>query len=172
MAQTLSEYDWDNWQAQQVATLLLIVRDGQVLLIRKKRGLGAGKINGPGGKIDPGETALQCAEREVQEEIGVTPRGTRAMGELLFQFVSDLTIRVYVFRADDLSGTLRETDEALPMWFDFDKVPYAEMWPDDEIWLPWLIAGHRYEGRVLIGENDTMLDHDLHVVADDHVWNW
>ena len=27
----------------------------EVLLIRKKRGLGAGKINGPGGKIDPGE---------------------------------------------------------------------------------------------------------------------
>ena len=55
--------DWSTWQPQMLATLLFIFRDGEVLLIRKKRGLGAGKINGPGGKIDPGETPEQCAVR-------------------------------------------------------------------------------------------------------------
>ena len=36
-------------------------------------GLGAGKINAPGGKLEAGETALAAAIRETQEEIGVTP---------------------------------------------------------------------------------------------------
>ncbi|MBT4161861.1 MAG: NUDIX hydrolase, partial [Gammaproteobacteria bacterium] len=44
--------DWENWEPEEVATLLFVVRDGRVLLIRKKRGLGAGKINGPGGRLE------------------------------------------------------------------------------------------------------------------------
>jgi len=43
----------------------------QVLLGRKKRGLGAGKIVGIGGKIEAGETATQAALRELYEETGV-----------------------------------------------------------------------------------------------------
>jgi 8-oxo-dGTP diphosphatase len=65
--------DWTSWTPQERATLLFIRRDGLVLLIRKKRGLGAGKINGPGGRIDGEETPLQCAIREVEEELHVTP---------------------------------------------------------------------------------------------------
>ena len=45
--------DWKNWIPRERANLCFIVKDGSVLLIRKKRGLGAGKVNGPGGKIEP-----------------------------------------------------------------------------------------------------------------------
>ena len=60
--------DWNHWQPRQLANLCFIVKDGRVLLIRKKRGLGAGKINGPGGRLEPGETTLAAAIRETQEE--------------------------------------------------------------------------------------------------------
>ena len=40
-----------------------------VLLVHKNRpAWQAGLINGPGGKIEPGETALECMVRECQEE--------------------------------------------------------------------------------------------------------
>ena len=58
-----------NWRAVHHATLTFVIRNEQILLIRKKRGLGAGKINGPGGKLDPGETPLQAAIRETEEEL-------------------------------------------------------------------------------------------------------
>ena len=58
---------------EQQATLCYLLKDDEVLLIRKKRGIGAGKINGPGGKVDPGETPLEAAVRETREEVGVTP---------------------------------------------------------------------------------------------------
>jgi len=43
------EIDWTTWQPNQRATLMFIVDEagGQVLLIRKKRGLGAGKDEWP-----------------------------------------------------------------------------------------------------------------------------
>ncbi|MEJ0073651.1 MAG: NUDIX domain-containing protein [Candidatus Saccharibacteria bacterium] len=54
-------------------TLLLLRRNDEVLLAMKKRGFGAGRWNGVGGKLDPGETVEQALVRECQEEIGVTP---------------------------------------------------------------------------------------------------
>src|SRR5438094_443021 len=65
--------DWKNWTPRERANLCFILKDDRLLLIRKKRGLGAGKINAPGGKIDPGETALESAIRETREEVGVVP---------------------------------------------------------------------------------------------------
>ena len=40
--------------ARKVSTLVLLVRDGRALLGMKKRGFGAGKWNGFGGKVEPG----------------------------------------------------------------------------------------------------------------------
>ena len=83
----MRDIDWSSWQPTDRATLLFVITDGRMLLIRKKRGLGAGKINGPGGKLDPGEAPIDAAVREVREEIGVTPSGVSHRGELSFQFV-------------------------------------------------------------------------------------
>ncbi|HSI37253.1 MAG TPA: NUDIX domain-containing protein, partial [Tepidisphaeraceae bacterium] len=44
----------------------------RVLLIRKNRpAWQAGKLNGVGGKIEPGETPRQAARREFEEETGL-----------------------------------------------------------------------------------------------------
>ena len=72
--QSISQIEWSTWTPTDYATLTFILREGQVLLIRKKRGLGAGKINGPGGKLEKNESLAECAVREVQEEVGECPR--------------------------------------------------------------------------------------------------
>ncbi|MEQ1840701.1 MAG: NUDIX domain-containing protein, partial [Verrucomicrobiales bacterium] len=68
------------WSPNMVANLVFITRGDEVLLIHKKTGLGAGKINGPGGKLEAGETALDAAIREVEEELHITARDLREMG--------------------------------------------------------------------------------------------
>lgn len=139
--------DWQNWKPTEYANLCFVIRDGQILLIRKKRGLGAGKINGPGGRLEPGETAEQAAIRETQEEIGVTPTGLEKAGELFFQFLDGYKLHVAVFSARDCHGELRETDEATPMWTQVDQIPYHEMWQDDPYWLPMVLRGVKFCGR-------------------------
>ena len=135
------------------ATLCYIVKEGRVLLIHKKRGIGAGKINGPGGKVDPGETPLAAAIRETQEETGVTPLHPRLHGELWFRFSPETVLHCYVYRAEDCSGTPGETDEARPEWFDTAALPFDQMWEDDRHWLPLLLEGKRFAGTVeVLGE--------------------
>jgi len=160
----LEDVDWKNWQAQQPATLLFVVRDGQVLLIQKKRGLGAGKVNGPGGRLHDGESPLQGAIREVQEELCVTPVDVEYCGELAFQFVDGLSIHVEVFRAADCEGEPQETEEAVPLWTPLDQIPFEKMWADDRYWIPLMLARQKFSGRFLFDE-DVMLGYEIQVEA-------
>lgn len=133
--------DWTDWTPKERAILCFIVKDGRVLLIRKKRGLGAGKINAPGGKLEPGESPLQAAIRETQEEICVTPMQLEERGILHFQFTDGYSLFCTVFLARDLDGHPAETDEATPFWWKIEEVPYDDMWEDDRHWLPRMLDG-------------------------------
>lgn len=159
-ARALSEIDWARWGPVDRATLLFVVEPERILLIEKKRGLGAGKVNGPGGRMDPGETPLETALREVREELGVDAKGAREHGELSFQFRDGYSLHCHVFRADGCEGEPRETDEAVPLWTPLDAIPWQRMWADDALWLPRLIAGERFRGRFIF-DGDAMLDHAL-----------
>lgn len=157
---TLADINWQGWQAVDPATLLFVIKNGKILLIRKKRGLGAGKINGPGGKLEGDETPLACALRETHEELGIHALSAEFCGVHQFQFVDGYSLLVHVYKAADYSGHPIETDEAIPHWFKLDEIPYTEMWVDDCLWLPHLIAGEKFTGRWLF-DDDKMLDYQL-----------
>jgi 8-oxo-dGTP diphosphatase len=126
------------------ATLLFIIRDGCILLIRKKRGLGAGKINGPGGRIEVGETAIEAAVRETREELCIEAVNPQLRGELHFQFLDGYALHCSVFVASACIGEATATDEADPIWTPLDAIPYSEMWADDAHWLPGTIEGRSF----------------------------
>jgi 8-oxo-dGTP diphosphatase len=159
-------YDWTAWKPKDIATLLFIIErwaDGEeprILLIEKKRGLGAGKVNAPGGRLEPGESAFEAAIRELKEEIGVEATNVRELGEVSFHFLDGYDLHCHVFRADACLGTPIETDEANPFWVAISEIPYARMWSDDATWLPHLIAGRRFQGRYVF-DNDTMLTQEV-----------
>jgi 8-oxo-dGTP diphosphatase len=142
-----SPIDWSEWKGEMLATILFVIKDGRILLIEKKTGLGAGKINGPGGKIEAGESALEAAVRETEEELLITPLAPRKLGELQFSMSDHPDILCHVYRSDDFSGTPTETDEAVPVWIGLDAIPYHRMWEDDLHWLPLLIEEKTFLGR-------------------------
>ncbi len=159
----IEDIDWKTWKPQREATLLFVLRDGRILLIHKKRGLGAGKVNGPGGHLQDGETPLAGAVREVEEELGITPLGVEPCGELWFQFTDGLSLFVHVFRASDCRGEPRESDEATPFWVPVEETPFDRMWADDHVWFPLLLRGERFAGRFTF-DGDTLLDFELKLV--------
>jgi 8-oxo-dGTP diphosphatase len=166
MFRNVAEIDWERWEPEQVATLLFVVEAERVLLIRKKRGFGQGKINGPGGKLDPGETPRACALRETEEELCIRAQGVEEAGQLFFQFTDGFSIHGYVFRADTYEGTPTETDEAIPLWFGLESLPFEEMWEDDRHWFPHLLSRQYFMGYFTF-EGDQMLDCRLELVERD-----
>ena len=94
----------------------VIERDGKILIARRKPGLVAGGMwEFPGGKLEDGETAEKCLERELEEELGVRSR----VGDLLCSvpFSGALTVfELLVFRTELLSDSFRLTDHDEIRW--------------------------------------------------------
>ncbi len=156
--------DWDRWTAVDRCTLVFVLDGTRVLLIRKKRGLGAGKINGPGGRQEPGETIEDCGVRETREEVGLEVGALELAGILRFQFADGYSTHVHVFFTEQFEGEPIETDEALPFWVEQDQIPFDEMWADDRYWIPMMLARQRFDGRFLF-DGDRLVDYELEPAA-------
>jgi 8-oxo-dGTP diphosphatase len=165
----LSDIDWSSWKAKDPATLVFVFRDDEILLINKKTGLGKGKVNGPGGKVDPGETPETAAIRECHEELDIRVSNLEYCGEHRFQFVDGYSIQVWVYRTRDFEGVATESREAEPLWTRMDQIPYDRMWEDDKYWLPMIIRGERFQTRWIF-DGDRMVDYAIEPDGNIEAW--
>ncbi|MBU3901454.1 8-oxo-dGTP diphosphatase [Patescibacteria group bacterium] len=143
---------------KKILTLCVIHRSPKILLGMKKRGFGAGRWNGFGGKLNEGETIEEGLKRETKEEVGVEINDFNKVGIIEFEFKGNPEIlEVHIFRASDFSGEPAESEEMKPQWFNQDELPFDSMWPDDIHWFPFFLSGKKFRGRFLFGENDVIL---------------
>jgi mutator protein MutT len=129
------------------ATVCFIRREQKILLQERPAGRRwAGILNGPGGKIEKGETPLQAVEREIAEETSLQLAGVTAHGMLRLTFESEPVhnLAVHVFSASEFIGTPHGAEGTLD-WFAEDRLPFERMWPDQRYWLPLVLAGGRVE---------------------------
>src|SRR5687768_15729896 len=126
-------------------TLVFCVSEDRVLLGMKKRGFGAGKWNGYGGKMDEGEAARAAAVRELREESGLVAEERRLETAALirFYFAGECKVLCRVFILKGPSGEPLETDEMAPQWFPQEQLPFDAMWAADHVWLPLIFSGKK-----------------------------
>ncbi len=149
-----------------LATLVYIVKDGKTLMIHRcKRDSDnhKGKYNGLGGKFEVGETALECAKREVFEESGLEISKIQFKGHILFpQFdpqSNDWFVFLYV--AHDFSGEMKtENPEGVLEWVSNDKLLDLPLWEGDKYFLKHLFEDSFIEGKFFY-ENKRLVRHEL-----------
>ncbi|WP_159085014.1 8-oxo-dGTP diphosphatase [Planctomonas deserti] len=147
----------------QVCVCYLIRRraDGrdEVLLGRKKKGLGLGKYVAPGGKVEPGEGIREAMTREVLEEVGlaveVADLAARGVLTYLFPHRPAWSQQSSVFVTRSWAGVERESDELAPEWFAIDEIPLGSMWDDAKHWLPAALAGEYVEASFSFGPDNS-----------------
>lgn len=149
-----------------INTLCFIFDNERVLLAMKKRGFGAGKWNGYGGKVQRGETIEEAARREIKEEAGIDDISLEPRGILRFSWVSakQRPIECHVFKIISYQGEPIETEEMRPQWFAIDSLPFKEMWSDDPIWLPEFLANKGLKAEFIFDDNDQVIKHSIDFV--------
>ncbi|KAI5785790.1 NUDIX hydrolase domain-like protein [Geopyxis carbonaria] len=127
--------------------LPLCLRTRRVLLGYKKRGFGVGKYNGFGGKVDPGETIIAGAARELHEESGllVTEAQLQHRGLVLLESIdpaaaAEPVLEIHVYVCTAWSGEWVETEEMRPQWYGIDEMPEADMWEQTTGWMRALLG--------------------------------
>ncbi|MBI4922927.1 MAG: NUDIX domain-containing protein [Devosia nanyangense] len=83
------------------AASVALLRRHDVLLIQRNRPPSEGLWTLPGGRLEPGETAEQCAVREVKEELGLSVFALRPVTVLQVR-----RFRLQVFATQALEGEI------------------------------------------------------------------
>lgn len=104
---------------------LLVVRDGRILLCRK-RGLASGLIL-PGGRFEAGESAAECLAREIAEELGdVSLKSVEYVGTYEDRAASDdptvlKTVSIELYRGEIAGDPEASSEIAELVWFGPDS---------------------------------------------------
>lgn len=146
----------------QLATLcFLTVGDPphKILLGMKKTGLGEGKFNGYGGKVEDGERIETAVIRELFEEsaIQITASQLKKAGVLTFKESGKQDWETHVYVVSQWQGTAVESREMVHHWFTLDNIPYEQMWEDDQFWLPHVLAGKTVVATFCFDQNGKMM---------------
>ena len=165
-AEKVEDVPWGSWEPSERCVLTYVMDGDNVLLILKKRGLGDGYYNAPGGHIELEETSTEAAIRETKEETGLTVSDLKERGTLRFQFKDGMRMVCYVFATSVWEGDLKECDEAKPFWADKNNLDYDMMWKDDKLWLPLLLDGKEFEGWFVFDDRE-MLDAKVECVSEE-----
>jgi 8-oxo-dGTP diphosphatase len=110
-------------------TAAVIVKDGRVLVARRRNGarLG-GKWEFPGGKVEPGESPEACLRRELKEEFDIEATIGEPLGRHVHRYDFG-TVSLTAFRVTDVRGAFRLNDHQEVRWAvpasltDFDFTP-------------------------------------------------
>lgn len=158
------------------ATLCYLIKekDNQIIeicLAMKKRGFGAGRWNGVGGKVDEKkETIEEAMIRETKEEIGVEIKDFEKVAELTFYFPHkpawDQLVHVYLVK--NWKGEPTESEEMKPQWFAPTNIPYNQCWPDDIYWMPKVLNKKKIKAKFVFdkeGMGNTILDHKIEIIT-------
>ncbi|GLV35012.1 hypothetical protein CBL_09492 [Carabus blaptoides fortunei] len=131
-------------------TLVFIKNEYQVLLGLKKRGFGKGKWNGFGGKVEKNETIFDGAIRETKEECNLKVNNLKHVGIVAYEDILDCRMDfVHVFTANKYTDILQESDEMKPEWFDYEIIPFQQMWPDAKYWYPFMLQDKNFFAHVV-----------------------
>ena len=139
---------------------LVETADGPALLyeIRSAAVHQPGEVCFPGGKIERGETAVQCALRETWEETGLTLKRFRARGLLTFIW-GNMTEFIHLYTADEWTGEMVQGDacrEGVLEWVPKDKAAELPIWEGDKIFFRLLNEERPYFSLKLVYEGDTL----------------
>jgi 8-oxo-dGTP pyrophosphatase MutT (NUDIX family) len=146
----------------KTSTICFLFRGSRLLLGFKKRGKGAGKWNGYGGKSEGQETPAQNAVREIQEETGQKVRvlegDLEEVARITFFRGNILNFNSHVFFVRNWTGDPEESEEMRPGWFPRNAPPYRKMWPGVKLWLPLVLSGKKITAVVRFDSEETEVE--------------
>ena len=116
-------------------TVAIIERGGRYLIGKRAAGKHkAGQWEFPGGKVEPGETAVECLKRELEEEFGVSATVGRRFFNWDFDYKTTVgPLKFYSFVCSLENGEFHLTAHDEVKWADAEELERTDLVAADRI---------------------------------------
>lgn len=112
-------------------TAAVIIRNNQVFAAKRSKGRHlAGYWEFPGGKIEKGETAKECLQRELVEELNISTKIGPFMMKTAHNYV-DKKVVLHVFQVSSFSGDIKLVDHDEFRWLSLSECKTLNWAPAD-----------------------------------------
>jgi 8-oxo-dGTP diphosphatase len=108
---------------QPVVSMAIIAHDGAVLMIRRRQKEGELLWAFPGGAVEAGETPEQAAVREVAEEVGLTVKAERVLGDRVHPKTGRAMVYTSCTVVEGEPAVLDAEEIAEVAWVKHDEIP-------------------------------------------------
>lgn len=144
-------------------SLVFLTKDDAILLLKgaPNKRLWANKYNGIGGHVEPGESPLQCAIRELREETGITSRNLQLRAVIHITMPTPPGIILFVYLGEALTITPHPSTEGTPEWINKTDYPHLNLVEDLYTLLPRVLEpGPLFHGTYELSSNGLLIKLD------------
>ena len=146
---------WDGYDYCVPIVFCFMIRDGEILLIRRANEPYKGQVTIPGGRKRKGESLREACAREMLEETGLV------LGEMRFAGVlhamregSDVEYVSYYHVCEDFTGELTASDEGELLWAGLDEsLSLPGIHPYYVALLPFVRRGEAFDVTMRMGSS-------------------
>lgn len=148
-----------------LTTICYLKKDHKTLLLhrtKKENDINEGKWIGIGGKIEKGESPIDCIKREVFEESGYILNKINYVGFITFPNIYHGEDEgMFLFTSDDFSGEMiQDCHEGNLKWIDDTKIKELPMWEGDRYFFEWFDKKNKILAKFSY-ENDKLIEKDI-----------
>ena len=108
--------DLDRTERVELTTAVMLTDSHGRMLVQNRVKTDWTGIFFPGGHVEPGESFIQAAVREMKEETGLTVSGLKVCGLKQFPLDEGGRYIVLFFKADQFTGELKDSEEGHMLW--------------------------------------------------------
>ncbi len=134
-------------------TVLCLIEDGDKILLQNREKKDWRGYTLPGGHVEPGESFVDAAIREMKEETGLSILSPRLVGVKQFPIKNGRYV-VLLFKATQWSGELRSSEEGQMEWIKYSDLSTIKSVDDFDNLLKVMNTPELTEFQYLVSEDE------------------